>query len=224
MSYESKAAELGVDLSKTVPPVANYVRAVRTGNLVFLSGQGPYRPDGSIVTGKVGAELSLEEGYAAARLTMIKLLASLREEAGIARQCVAGRQASLHGELPARLRAAAAGGERGVGLTGGAVWRGGAPRAVGGRDGLAADGDPRRDRDDRGAARVGDGARESGAGDGIRTCGLVLGRPPARPAASPAGSPDRTPGPPQASSAARSSSLSRLACPTRRPRYSRRQL
>ena len=82
MSYESKAAELGLVLSKTVPPVANYVRAVRTGNLVFLSGQGPYRPDGSIVTGKVGAQLSLEEGYAAARLTMIKLLASLREAAG----------------------------------------------------------------------------------------------------------------------------------------------
>ena len=82
MSYESKAAELGLDLSKPVPPVANYLRAVRTGDLIFLSGQGPYRLDGSVVTGKVGAELSLEEGYEAARLTMIKLLSSLRDAAG----------------------------------------------------------------------------------------------------------------------------------------------
>ena len=70
MSYEAKAAELGLDLSTPVAPVANYVTAVRTGNLVFLSGHGPFRPDGGVVTGKVGADVSVEEGYAAARLTV----------------------------------------------------------------------------------------------------------------------------------------------------------
>ena len=74
---------LGIELPTPAAPVANYVRAVRTGNLVFLAGHGPTRPDGSYVTGKVGeGGLSVEEGYAAARLTAISLLASLKAEIG----------------------------------------------------------------------------------------------------------------------------------------------
>lgn len=82
MSIEDRLQELGISLETPRPPQANYVSAVTTGNLVFLSGTGPYRPDGSIMTGKVGAEASLEDGYEAARLTMLSLLANLRAEIG----------------------------------------------------------------------------------------------------------------------------------------------
>ncbi len=82
MSIEDRLKELGITLQTPRPPQANYVSAVRTGNLVFLSGTGPYRPDGTIATGKVGSEATLEDGYAAARLTMLSLLANLRAEIG----------------------------------------------------------------------------------------------------------------------------------------------
>lgn len=72
----------GVTLFTPSPPVANYVHAVRTGNLIFLAGHGPRRADGSLVQGKVGRDLSLEEGRQAARLTAIALLSSLKEEIG----------------------------------------------------------------------------------------------------------------------------------------------
>ncbi len=73
---------LGVKLFTPKPPMANYVRAVRTGNLVFLSGHGPARPDGKYVTGKLGKDLTLEQGREAARLTAIALLSSLKAEIG----------------------------------------------------------------------------------------------------------------------------------------------
>jgi enamine deaminase RidA (YjgF/YER057c/UK114 family) len=79
---ERKLEELGIVLPPVPPPVANYLRARRTGNLVFLSGHGPLQPDGAYVIGKVGGDLTIEEGYAAARLTAIALLASLRAEIG----------------------------------------------------------------------------------------------------------------------------------------------
>ena len=79
---ESRLAELGITLPSPPAPVANYVRAVRTGNLVFLAGHGPLQANGTYVTGKVGRDLTVDEGYAAARLTGLALLASLREEIG----------------------------------------------------------------------------------------------------------------------------------------------
>lgn len=79
---EARLAELGITLPPVSAPIANYVNAVRSGNLVFLAGKGPRRPDGSNVTGKVGRDLTLEEGYAAARLTGINQLAALRAELG----------------------------------------------------------------------------------------------------------------------------------------------
>lgn len=79
---EARLRELGVELGDPPSPVANYVRAVRSGNLVFLAGHGPLRPDGGYVTGKVGVDLTLEQGYDAARLTAISLLSSLRAEIG----------------------------------------------------------------------------------------------------------------------------------------------
>ena len=82
MSAEKRVAELGLDLSKVPTPIANYVPSVRTGNLVFLSGQGPTKPEGGMVTGKLGRDISIEEGYAAARLVAIGLLSALRAEIG----------------------------------------------------------------------------------------------------------------------------------------------
>ena len=82
----ASAVRLGIDVSKPATPVANYVPAVRTGNLVFLSGQGPRRPeagsDGGMVTGKVGDGVSMDEAYEAARLCGISLIAALKSEIG----------------------------------------------------------------------------------------------------------------------------------------------
>ena len=64
------------------PPVGQYVAAVRAGDLVFLSGAGPVRPDGSLVTGKVGGSVDLETARDAARLTGLQLLANLAAEVG----------------------------------------------------------------------------------------------------------------------------------------------
>ena len=82
MSAEDRVKELGLDLSNAPRPVANYMPAVQVGNIVYLSGHGPLRPDGTLPAGKVGAELSVDEGYDAARLVGIGLLASLRVQLG----------------------------------------------------------------------------------------------------------------------------------------------
>jgi enamine deaminase RidA (YjgF/YER057c/UK114 family) len=58
------------------------VRAVRTGNLVFLAGHGPARPEGGYITGKVGKDLTQEEGYEAAKVVGLALLSSLKKEIG----------------------------------------------------------------------------------------------------------------------------------------------
>lgn len=79
---ESKLKELGIELKAMAPPMANYVHVVRTGNLLFLAGKGPSKPDGSYATGKVGADLTPEEGYQAARLVAIAQLAVLKTELG----------------------------------------------------------------------------------------------------------------------------------------------
>jgi enamine deaminase RidA (YjgF/YER057c/UK114 family) len=82
MQIETKLKELGVELPKAASPLANYVPAVRTGNLVFLSGHGPIKEDSSLITGKVGSDLTTEQGYAAARRVAVGLLGSLRAEIG----------------------------------------------------------------------------------------------------------------------------------------------
>jgi enamine deaminase RidA (YjgF/YER057c/UK114 family) len=79
---EERLAALGIELPAPPAPVANYVRAVTTGNLVFLAGHVPRDEGGEIVRGKLGADLDVEQGAAAARLTAIALLASLRAEIG----------------------------------------------------------------------------------------------------------------------------------------------
>jgi enamine deaminase RidA (YjgF/YER057c/UK114 family) len=80
MKVEMKLKDMGLELPSAGKPVANYVSAVRSGNLVFLSGHGPVRTDGSLITGKVGVDLSVEEGYDAAKQVALVLMASLKAE------------------------------------------------------------------------------------------------------------------------------------------------
>ena len=82
MQIEAKLKEMGIELPAAVTPVANYVPAVRTGNLVFLSGHGPYKEDGSLIAGKIGSDLTTEQGYQAARRVAIGLLGSLKAVIG----------------------------------------------------------------------------------------------------------------------------------------------
>lgn len=79
---EKRLEELGIALPEAATPVANYVNAVRAGNLLFLAGKGPNKPEGGYVTGKLGESLTVEEGYAAARLAGISQLAVLKAELG----------------------------------------------------------------------------------------------------------------------------------------------
>ncbi len=78
---DERLAALGLVLPPTPKPMANYVPFARTGALVFLSGQGPRKPEGGFHSGKVGAEVTADEAYQHARLVGLQLLAVLREAA-----------------------------------------------------------------------------------------------------------------------------------------------
>jgi enamine deaminase RidA (YjgF/YER057c/UK114 family) len=82
MSAEARLAELGIELPPAHAPAGSYVPARIAGDLIYVSGQGPERPDGTFTTGKIGGDLSLEEGIEAARLTGLALLSVLRAELG----------------------------------------------------------------------------------------------------------------------------------------------
>lgn len=79
---EQVLKDLGIELPAPGAPVATYVNSVRTGNLVYTSGKGPQKPDGTYVTGKLGRDLTVDEGYQAARLTAIQLIATLKAQVG----------------------------------------------------------------------------------------------------------------------------------------------
>lgn len=79
---ESKLKELGITLMEPTKPMANYLKAVRTDNLVYLAGHGPAKADGTYITGKVGKDLTVEQGAEAARQTGLALLSSLKAEIG----------------------------------------------------------------------------------------------------------------------------------------------
>ena len=80
---ENRIEELGITLPESPQPIANYVPTVQTGNLLFVAGLGPAaREDGSTPSGKVGKDLTLEEGYEAARLVGINLLSRLKSSLG----------------------------------------------------------------------------------------------------------------------------------------------
>jgi enamine deaminase RidA (YjgF/YER057c/UK114 family) len=83
MGAEARFKELNLTLPPPATPLANYVGAVRTGNLLFLSGHGPLRPQGKFTyVGKVGRELTVEQGYQAAREVGLNLLATTRAALG----------------------------------------------------------------------------------------------------------------------------------------------
>ena len=79
---EARLKTMGIELRTPSTPVANYVHAVRAGNLLFLAGKGPKKADGENIVGKLGADLSLEQGYEAARTAGINQLAVLKAELG----------------------------------------------------------------------------------------------------------------------------------------------
>lgn len=79
---EDRLAELGLTLPSTSAPVANYVSAVRTGNLVFLAGHISRDPDGKVIAGKVGRDLDEAAAAGAAQRTALALLATLKQELG----------------------------------------------------------------------------------------------------------------------------------------------
>lgn len=79
---EKKLNELGITLAEPTAPTANFLKAVRIGKLVYLSGHGPDKPEGGQVIGKLGSDLTIEQGQEAARLVGISLLSSLKKEIG----------------------------------------------------------------------------------------------------------------------------------------------
>lgn len=82
MSYEQRIVELKLELPPAPKPLALYKPVVVTGHLAFVSGHGPLRVDKTLITGKVGADLDLEQGKAAARQVGLAILATLRAELG----------------------------------------------------------------------------------------------------------------------------------------------
>jgi enamine deaminase RidA (YjgF/YER057c/UK114 family) len=82
MSAEDRLKQLGLVLPQVPSPVANYVSYRIAGNILYLAGQGPRGADGVQLTGKVGAEISVDEGYRRARLVGLQLLATTRTALG----------------------------------------------------------------------------------------------------------------------------------------------
>ncbi|HEU4501743.1 MAG TPA: RidA family protein [Nitrospira sp.] len=82
MTYEEKLKSLGLELPEAPKPVATYVPAVRTGNLLFLSGVLPMRNGQLAFTGKLGRELTVLEGIEAAKVAILNALAIAKQELG----------------------------------------------------------------------------------------------------------------------------------------------
>jgi enamine deaminase RidA (YjgF/YER057c/UK114 family) len=82
MSAEQKLREMGITLPESPKPLANYVRAVQAGNLLFVSGHGPYQDGKTLTLGKLGKELTVEEGYKTARNVALNCLASVKASLG----------------------------------------------------------------------------------------------------------------------------------------------
>ncbi|TVZ16423.1 RidA family protein [Maribacter sp. MAR_2009_72] len=96
---EAKLDSLGISLRDIGNPLANYVHAARSGNLMFLAGKGPRQADGENIVGKLGQDLSVEEGYLAAREAGINQLSVLKKELGSLKKVK--RIVSVHGMVNA---------------------------------------------------------------------------------------------------------------------------
>jgi len=83
MSAETKVKDLALEIpAEPFKPAGQYVNATRSGNLLFVAGQVPAKPDGSIVRGKLGADMDVNTGYETARLAALNALATVRAELG----------------------------------------------------------------------------------------------------------------------------------------------
>jgi enamine deaminase RidA (YjgF/YER057c/UK114 family) len=83
MQIEQKIAAMGVQLVASSAPLANFVQTQRTGNLLFVAGHLPRQPNGNVLfPGKVGRDVTVEQGYDAARLAAINCLASIKDAIG----------------------------------------------------------------------------------------------------------------------------------------------
>ncbi len=82
MSAEARLQELGIELPPAPKQLGVYQLMVRTGNLGYLSGHGPFLDDGSLMTGRLGDDVTLEEGQKVARQVGLNLLATLKNELG----------------------------------------------------------------------------------------------------------------------------------------------
>jgi enamine deaminase RidA (YjgF/YER057c/UK114 family) len=83
MRIENRLAQLGIVLTAPAAPLANFVPTVRTGNLLFVAGHLPRLADGTVLhRGKVGREVSIQEGYAAARQAAVNCLGSIKAALG----------------------------------------------------------------------------------------------------------------------------------------------
>lgn len=82
MSADARLEELGIQLPPAPKQMGVYKLVVQTGNLAYLSGHGPFLDDGSIISGRVGADMSLEEAQNAAHQVGLNLLATLKNELG----------------------------------------------------------------------------------------------------------------------------------------------
>jgi enamine deaminase RidA (YjgF/YER057c/UK114 family) len=79
---EQRISELGLELAEPPRPVANYLPAIRVGQLVYVSGHGPMPDPNNEFVGKVGADIDIDTAYRAARLTILGCLSTLRAEIG----------------------------------------------------------------------------------------------------------------------------------------------
>lgn len=82
MTIEERIHQLGLSLPSGTAPAANYANAVRTGNLLYISGKGPLPENGMLPKGKLGQEFTVEEGYRFARSAALDLIAVMRAELG----------------------------------------------------------------------------------------------------------------------------------------------
>ena len=82
MSAEDELKKLGLTLPSLPKPIGNYVPWKRDGNTIYLSGQGPRRPDGTHISGKVGKDVTIEQAYEHAKLVGLGLLAAAKQAAG----------------------------------------------------------------------------------------------------------------------------------------------
>lgn len=79
---EERIAKMGLTIPDAPAPAANYVNVVRTGNLLYLAGKGPSSPDGKRITGKLGQDLTVDQGYEAAKSVAMAHIAVLKSELG----------------------------------------------------------------------------------------------------------------------------------------------